>query len=329
MSLPVKKIYIDSRYRTKDSESSSSFKLQLARNMYMPKNTVFYIEDVCIPHTWYTVEAGVNDRLYIRYRPTFSGLQVTDGSDADWFRNFHIENGVVVSVPAQIQGWYDRFITLTPNVYTAQTLSVEVQAKLNALSNGNFGCSYNAALNTITIFPTGSYVFYLPTEQDLSTGMHNTWNLNVSGANTNYSVFHNYDRNNPMSCNEILGNTNGASPAYALPGFGPMGASVYTSGFLHLTPHNIYLSSPNLGTYTTLGPRGESNILKKIPVTSSYGYLIVDQSTSTHDFLDCSDQSLCTFEFNIKDVKGNIINLHGSNISFSIVFASHNEDGLH
>ena len=91
---------------------------------------------------------------------------------------------------------------------------------------------------------------------------------------------------------------------------------------------NIYLSSPNLGTYTTLGSRGESNILKKIPVTSNYGYLIVDSNTSNHDFLDCSDQTLNTIEFNLKDVTGNIIPLHGSNISFSIVFAAHNEDGF-
>jgi hypothetical protein len=91
---------------------------------------------------------------------------------------------------------------------------------------------------------------------------------------------------------------------------------------------NIYLSSPNLGTFTTLGSRGESNILKKIPVTSSYGYLIVDPNTSNHDFLDCSDQTLNTIEFNLKDVTGNFIPLHGSNISFSIVFASHSEDGF-
>ena len=292
----------------------------------MPKNTVFYIEDVCIPHTWYTIEAGINDRLYIRYRPSFTGFQITDGSDADWFQNYYIENGVLTSIPTKLQGWVDRFITLTPNVYTARTLSVEINSKLNALSQGNFGCGYNDVFNTISIYPTGNYVFYLPTDLDLSTRMYNTWNLNAT--TNNYNINYDYDKTNPMSCNEVLNNANGASPLYALPGFGGNALS-YSSGFLNLGMiRNIYLSSPNLGSYTTLGPRGESNIIKKIPVTSSYGSMIVDQSTSNHDFLDCSDQTLCTLEFNFKDIKGNIIPLHGSNVSFSIVFASHNEDGV-
>ena len=326
MSLPVKKIYIDSRYRTKDSASTSSFKFQLARNMYMPKNTVFYIEDVCIPHTWYTIEAGINDRLYIRYRPTLTDLVVTDGSDADWFSNYYIENGVLTSIPVKLQGWYDRFITLTPNVYTAKSLATEISTKLNVLASGMFGCSSNDIYNTISIYPTGSYIFYLPTDDDLSTCMYNTWNLNAT--TNNYNAAYNYDRTIPMSCNEVLNNANGASPLYALPGSIPS-ISVYTSGFLNLsTIRNIYMSSPNLGSYTTLGPRGESNIIKKIPVTSSYGSMIIDQYTSNHDFLDCSDQTLCTLEFNFKDIKGNIIPLHGSNVSFSIVFASHNEDGV-
>ena len=30
----------------------------------MPSDTVFFITDVCIPHTWYTVEENINDRIY-------------------------------------------------------------------------------------------------------------------------------------------------------------------------------------------------------------------------------------------------------------------------
>ena len=56
MSLPVKKIYVDSRYMTNDSISTSNFKFQLARSLFMPQNSVFYSEDVCIPHSWHTVE---------------------------------------------------------------------------------------------------------------------------------------------------------------------------------------------------------------------------------------------------------------------------------
>ena len=54
--LPIKKIYVDSTYKTKDSVSNANFKIALPQTMFMPDNTVFYIDDVAIPHSWYTVE---------------------------------------------------------------------------------------------------------------------------------------------------------------------------------------------------------------------------------------------------------------------------------
>ena len=32
----------------------------------MPPDTVFFITDVCIPHSWMTVEFGINNRLYFQ-----------------------------------------------------------------------------------------------------------------------------------------------------------------------------------------------------------------------------------------------------------------------
>ena len=84
---------------------------------------------------------------------------------------------------------------------------------------------------------------------------------------------------------------------------------------------NIYLTSPNLSSFSTIGARGENNIIKKIPITSDFGYLIVDSITSDHDWLDCSGITLNNVEFVLKDVKGNDVPLHGSHVSFSIVFS--------
>ena len=38
-ALQVKKIYVDSRYRTADSVSDSNFRIQLGRNIYL-RNTI-------------------------------------------------------------------------------------------------------------------------------------------------------------------------------------------------------------------------------------------------------------------------------------------------
>ena len=54
-SLQYKKIYIDSKYRSLDSTSSSDFKYELPETMTFQENTVFYLDDICIPHCWETI----------------------------------------------------------------------------------------------------------------------------------------------------------------------------------------------------------------------------------------------------------------------------------
>jgi hypothetical protein len=64
MSLPVKKIYVDSRMKTNDSNSDSDFKFELSQSLTLPKNTTCFIDDITIPHSWYNVDAK-NNRLYV------------------------------------------------------------------------------------------------------------------------------------------------------------------------------------------------------------------------------------------------------------------------
>ena len=62
--LPVNKLYIDSQFKTVDSTSDSQFKIQLPISLDFPEHTKFVIDDINIPHTWTTIEQGVNDRIY-------------------------------------------------------------------------------------------------------------------------------------------------------------------------------------------------------------------------------------------------------------------------
>ena len=52
----IKKAYIDPRYKTSDSISNSDFKFEIKEALDLPGNTVCYIDDISIPHTWYTIE---------------------------------------------------------------------------------------------------------------------------------------------------------------------------------------------------------------------------------------------------------------------------------
>ena len=62
--LPVKNIYIDSRRSTNDSRDSSNFKIDLPYTYKMPADTVFFITDVCIPHSCYKTIGYIFRSMY-------------------------------------------------------------------------------------------------------------------------------------------------------------------------------------------------------------------------------------------------------------------------
>ena len=97
--------------------------------------------------------------------------------------------------------------------------------------------------------------------------------------------------------------------------------------YLNLTPvRNIYMRSPNISSFNTIGCNGESSIIIKIPVNAAAGEMITSFITSSTDFIPCNSLTLKTIEIQLHDVHGNTIPLHGSNWSFSILFDVMNSD---
>ena len=267
-TLPIKKIYVDSRYSTADSNSDSDFRVQLGRNIYLPDDCIMHIENCVIPHSWYTIEKGINDRMY---------LQVFNGNQTNY---------AVITIPS--------------TNYVGSSLQTVLQSALNSVYPALFTVSYDSLKNNITInISTGT--FRVLTDNELSTYLNETW--------TGYA----YDRTNPASCNDIITNrinnyNNSTSP--------------FISGCLNLQGfRSIYISSSNLSNFNTLGARGENSIIKKVITASDFGYLIVSELESDHDYLDCSRMTLNTIDFLLTDVKGNVIPLHSSPVSFTIVFS--------
>ena len=79
------------------------------------------------------------------------------------------------------------------------------------------------------------------------------------------------------------------------------------------------MRSPNISSFSTIGCNGESSIIKKIPVSSNNGDMIFNNITSANDFLDCSRATWKTLEFHLVDVNSKYVNLHGANVSFSLI----------
>ena len=61
----IKKACVDSKFRTRDSNSDSGFKFELKEPLDLPDNTVCYVDDISIPHTWRTIDSHNNKFLYI------------------------------------------------------------------------------------------------------------------------------------------------------------------------------------------------------------------------------------------------------------------------
>ena len=277
-SLPIKKIYCDTKFKRYDSKSTSDFKIDLPQTIKLPDNCVFYIDDINIPRTFYTVEAGINDKLYMR-----------------------------LSDPSYVLPEYyyvDSIITLESKDYNGVQFAAELQSKITAITLGATTCSYDSQTRKMSVSIANlDIIFY--TDEDLKDPQTG-W------------IGSSYDPKNLTSGNELLTNVfrnlvgNTANPA---------------KYYLNLTPvRNIYMRSPNLSSFNTIGCNGESSIIKKIPVNAAPGEMITSFITSSTDFIPCNNLTLKTIEIQLQDVNGNIIPLHGANMSFSILFDIMNSD---
>ena len=214
-----------------------------------------------------------------------------------------------------------KVVTLAQNNYTLQGLANEIQTKLRASLDSymtsvgsNFAVTFDASTNSLTISMTGTNpdcYFKLLTDAEVK---QNFAGMRLIGASW---VGASVDPGNLKSANDVLKLVK------------PMSITTsWVSGFVNLNHiNNIYITSPNLGSFDTISTFS-NNIIKKVPVTGSYGYMIIDQYMTANDFLDCSGQTLKTIEFHLRDGRGKEIDLKGMYVTFSLVFNKYNVGNL-
>ena len=59
-----RKVYIHSGHRTRESASSSDFRITLKRNVALPKRCAAYVSDICLPHSWYSIDSHCRRILF-------------------------------------------------------------------------------------------------------------------------------------------------------------------------------------------------------------------------------------------------------------------------
>jgi hypothetical protein len=201
-----------------------------------------------------------------------------------------------------------RRIEITTGNHGGSTLKAALQNALNANTPATISASYivthTLATNKIAIAAPTSSTFHILTEDELAIYDNALYTINKDLI---------------QSANGVLRNREGGV-ATAAENFEY--TDLYVSGSIDIMSHwNIYISS-SLASFNTLGPRGQSDIIAKVPVNTSYGNTIHHSSSnSAHDYCDVGKRSISSISFSIRDAYSNLIDLQGGAWSLSLVFA--------
>ena len=279
--LVYKKIFVDSKYRLPNSKSSSDFSIELNENMECPEGTRLHIVDISLPTSFKTTEIGFYEYLYV---------MIFDNSDV-FVKNFRIYLG--------------------NKIYFSEQLCFDIHAGLNTNTEdlnagGIFNYAYSSATRTVefSIKDGLNYKVKIPTDEELSNYVNNTWNTNSA----------NYDSNNPLSINYLLSNYIASSPL-----------TVWTSSYLNLVPFRyLFISSAALSDYRYSAPNTySSSIIKKVLISQQLGGIVNDVGSSlSEDYIDVSNKNLKRLDFRITDERGVVMNLYNINVQFALLLSN-------
>ena len=279
--LAIKKIYVDSKYKTADSVSDSNFKFQLSQTVSLPDECKFYVSDVSIPHSWQTVNK-FNSKLYLRIFYT---------------------SGPNVGQPHE-----DYILDLNQKSYIGTTfatmLKSKIQEKLPSITT--IQCTFDSTTNKLSLTINADIEFQFLTDRELIQ--------DTIGANNFAWNGDSYNKNDLKSANNIMSNTSHSSIAHD-------NTHPFNNHLNLQPIRNLYLHSTNLNSYQSLGCMGEQSIIKKIPVSSNQGEMIfTDYSPGSVEMFDIGKQTLRLLDFRLTNVDGVQVPLNGNHCSFSICF---------
>jgi hypothetical protein len=197
---------------------------------------------------------------------------------------------------------------MNESVYDGAAFATELVAAITGVVSGAT-TTYSSANNSLVISVASIANAYIEIFIDIEIPAINKY-ISSSGKQWIGGV---YSGEEPGSVNDNIQNFAPSPPS-----------TIYSCYFLNLQIiNNVYITSPNLGSFDTVSAFSH-NVVKKVPVTANYGYMIFDQYMAPNDVLDCSNQTLKTIEFHVRDGRGRYINLHNAHITFSIIFNKYN-----
>ena len=202
-----------------------------------------------------------------------------------------------------------RTIALAHGVYDLDTLAAEIETKLNVAGATGLGYLYVTRASTASTGP--------------ATGGSTSFKaLRIASA---YS-----DKIFCLPSEAVIRQlwilppilpTNSTNNLFKFPA-GDEAKQVHLSGFVDLRRcHSIFIHAPGFGTGSTVGVKGEQQILAKIPVDVGYGMPVNwTMSGSERDSVEVGVHSVNIMKLELRDVAGTLLNTQGSHWSATLVF---------
>ena len=211
------------RYKNDDSVRNSDFEFELNEALDLPDNTVCYIDDISIPHSWYSIE-DFNNKLYIQR--TYGGMRI---------------DGTIITIPI---GNYNAS-------RLASTIRSLVQTKHRDPNypDDDMTCTYENSRGTITFGATFEFQILFDLKAIALTTDYGNSFVWVDNSNEMAHI----DMTDLRSINELIRHYSTEK------NFGTTCESVFIDV---LNVHNIYIHS-NLSNYHSIGVRSESTIIKQ------------------------------------------------------------------
>jgi len=181
----------------------------------------------------------------------------------------------------------ERVLLLVAGHYNAFTLASHVQDQLNALGYGEWTVVYNEPTGRLSMTMTGAPLYVRLRGRDPAL---------------------------PNDALEVIGAGEG-------------GIDI-VNGVVEIMPHHVdvvgvrvlFLASSNFGAYNCLGPRGESDYIRQIMVNEGYSGYITDKLNHPAEYIDVGGTQLQSLKFRLVDGTGEVVDMKGRSIAFSIIF---------
>jgi hypothetical protein len=202
-----------------------------------------------------------------------------------------------------IEGSAIRYITiqLTHRNYSVVDLALEIQTRLSAALNKTFNINYSATTGKLTFnVLEDNFNYAILTDKELKS-LRFEW----KGKH--------YNPENIKSCNDIINNSVAKTCSKEAP---------FVSGFVNVINYDSLYMRSNISSLDHIGPDGsQSNIIRKISTIAGFGSVMTNFNVNTNDYTYIRNRNALTvLEFKLTDVYGNVIDLHGSHISFTLMF---------